>query len=379
MRSEFTSQLSGIPLFQLPSVWKDEKFEYRTRPCLSRGVKRPREAPDPLPNIIFSYGYDTAFEGGVSHNSLAVIEFPMNANRINNPMANGIPIGDTRFTSTLNGLAFVVDGTYHRVCNVGTGAISNHTQQPVIINPQVAFLKYSFGYDAISNRYKIARFTHLFDELGEGTSIHIHTCGIDPNWRDLGRIPFGITDNDVTIPNEGISTMVGGSSMVSFLGDLVLDDDVPRIRVLTFNFSTEEIYTFPPPANNNEDPILCNLRNKLCCAFYDETTLRIFQERPNHTWRLAININGLPNLGVQQAFLPIELHDTKLLVAYIGWLNEEDDDPPEFPVEALNFFNQSRGLLIDTVSGTLEVIDCFETFRWFSAKTVVMTDEPLPY
>jgi hypothetical protein len=147
------------------------------------------------------------------------------------------------------------------------------------------------------------------------------------------------------IPNVGISIIDGGLSTVSFLGSR-LEDNILRERVLSFNFSSEQIHIFPTPKNVDGDPILCNLSNKLCCSFYNETTLRIFQARSDHTWQLTLHINSLPNFGVLIDFFPIPIgtHRTKLLVAFVCWLNPRDGIPPEIPVDAPNFFNLDHGL-----------------------------------
>lgn len=117
------------------------------------------------------------------------------------------------------------------------------------------------------------------------------------------------------------------------------------------------------PENVNGDPILCNLSNKLCCSFYNETTLRIFQASPDHTWQLTLQINSLPKLGVPMDFFPVGIHKTKPIVAFVCWLNPGDDIPPKIPMDAPTFFNLDHGLLIDTVTSTVEIIHCFRPLR----------------
>jgi len=221
----------------LPTVWHPHLFINRTRPYLTRGVKRLKVPLGPLPNISIPYRCITFMdEEDVSIRSLAVIPFPIDANdRINDPGAAGMPIGDTHVTSSIRGLSFLIGDRFHRVCNLGTGLISNLTEQSVIFDPELVRVKYALGYDSDNNQFKIARFLDFDEVWGEGTRIHVYTIGVDENWRPVATLtPIRITFDDM-ITNDGVQIMDMGSSKVNFLST-ALENNFLGDRVLTFNF-----------------------------------------------------------------------------------------------------------------------------------------------
>jgi hypothetical protein len=55
------------------------------------------------------------------------------------------------------------------------GLLSNQTEEPIIHDPNDMFLEYSLGYNARSNRYKIAEFSRSVQVWGEGTRILVYT------------------------------------------------------------------------------------------------------------------------------------------------------------------------------------------------------------
>jgi len=257
------------------------------------GVKRPSLDPPLVFSIIFPYGYDTIFEGGVSHTSLAAGQFPANANRIVSPMEAGMPTGAAMFTSTIG-------STFHRAANVRMGLLSNRNEAPPILDPVEYVVEYSFGYDTRRNRYKIARFSNS-TLWGPGTNICLHTCGIDRGWRVIqSRVNFIITYDETV--NVGVSVTGSHLSTVNFLGLQEQSDDTLVEAVLAFNFRTNRVKIFPTPENVDGDPVLCSLSNKLCCSYFHEGTLKIFEARLDESWQLMILINSLPDPGVPQEY-----------------------------------------------------------------------------
>jgi len=96
-------------------------------------------------------------------------------------------------------------------------------------------------------------------------------------------------------------------STVDFLGHQEKSDDTLVEAVMAFNFRTNRVKKFPTLENVDCDPVLCSLTNKLCCSYFHEGTLKIFEAMFDDSWQLMILINSLPDPGVPQDFFPIEI------------------------------------------------------------------------
>jgi hypothetical protein len=292
---------------------------------------------------------------------LTIIPFPSNL-RIDGPGGNDFSIGEAYLSDLVNGFVLIAGDTFYRVADPVTQILSNTYENPTIVHD--AFVRYFLGYDGVRHHYKLVRFENAQEER---TLVDCFIIGTDVDWRRVVTSDLITLVDDEWLTNDGVHThFTNHSSRLHIICNERLENGMLRECVFSFDCQSEqEVRVVLPQEVGN--PILCVLANKLCCAFFVANRLTIHQLLETTIWTILIDVVVNPPIPPIR-YLPICLQDDLLLLAFRG----------ELPGDQA-FINHNHGVLLNTITGDVDLIETWQPLDWFSAKSFTRTFGRLPF